>query len=165
VTAEGVVPSPSDGARKLNPRTWFFYIATGITPAMCMYLTGIGSQYLCATRGGDGEYLDGSRNYRLTLPPDIPESRFWSVMLYDRQTRSMLQTEQPMPSLGSQSGTVETNPDGTTDIYFGPTAPEGKAHNWVQTVPGKGYFTILRLYSPEAAFFDKTWRPSEIEPI
>ena len=81
VTAEGVVPSPSDGARKLNPRTWFFYIANGVTPAMCMYLTGVGSQYLCATRGSDGEYLDGSRTYRLTLPPDIPQSRFWSVMV------------------------------------------------------------------------------------
>ena len=165
VTAEGVVPSPSDGARKLNPRTWFFYIATGVTPAMCMYLTGVGSQYLFAARGSDGEYLDGSRNYRLTLPPDIPQSRFWSVMLYDRQTRSMLQTDQPKPDLGSQSGTVETNPDGTTDIYFGPTAPDGKENNWLQTVPDKGFFAILRLYNPEASFFDKTWRPSEIEPI
>jgi hypothetical protein len=165
VTAKGVVPSPSDGARKINARTWFFYIATGITPAMCMYLTGIGSQYLCATRGSDGKYLDGSRNYRLTLPPDIPESRFWSVMLYDNQTRSMLQTDQPKPDLGSQSGTVETNADGSTDVYFGPTAPEGKANNWLQTVSGKGYFAILRLYNPEQAFFDKSWRPSEIEPI
>ena len=165
VTAEGVVPSPSDGARKLNPRTWFFYIATGVTPAMCMYLTGVGSQYLFASRGSDGEYLDGSRNYRLTLPPDIPQSRFWSVMVYDRQTRSMLQTDQPKPDLGSQSGTVETNPDGTTDIYFGPTAPDGKEHNWLQTVPGKGFLAILRLYNPEPHFFDKSWRPSEIEPI
>ncbi|HEV2922221.1 MAG TPA: DUF1214 domain-containing protein, partial [Actinomycetota bacterium] len=165
VTADGVVPSPSDGARKLNPRTWFFYSATGVTPAMCMFLTGVGSQYLCAVRGSDGEYLDGSRNYRLTLPPDIPQSRFWSVMVYDRQTRSMLQTDQPKPDVGSQSGTVETNPDGSTEIYFGPTAPDGKENNWLQTVPGKGFFAILRLYNPEASFFDKTWRPSEIEPI
>ncbi|HVD87518.1 MAG TPA: DUF1214 domain-containing protein, partial [Jatrophihabitantaceae bacterium] len=106
----------------------------------------------------------GSRNYRLTLPPDIPESRFWSVMLYDRQTRSMLQTDQRMPDVVSQSGTVETNADGSTDIYIGPTPPEGKTSNWLQTVPGKGFFTILRLYSPLQPFFDKTWRPSEIEP-
>ena len=165
ITADGPVAAPSDGARKLNPRTWFFYIATGITPAMCMRLTGIGSTYLMATRGSDGEFLDGARNYRLTLPSNIPESRFWSVMAYDNQTRSMLQTDQPKPDVGSQSGTVETNPDGTTEVYFGPTPPDGKEHNWLQTVPGKGYFAILRLYSPEAAFFDKTWRPSEIEPI
>jgi hypothetical protein len=165
IAPDGVVPSPSDGARKLNARTWFFYIATGITPAMCMHLTGMGSQYLAAVRGGDGEYLDGGRSYKLTLPPNVPESRFWSVMLYDRQTRSMLQTGQPKPDAGSQSGTLETNPDGSTDIYFGPTAPEGKERNWIETVPGKGFFAILRLYSPEAAFFDKSWRPSEIEPV
>ena len=164
ITAEGPVAAPSDGARKLSSRTNFFYMATGITPAMCMRLTGIGSQYIYAMRDSEGEYLDGSRNYRLTLPPDIPESRFWSVILYDRQTRSMLQTDQHLPRLGSQSGTVETNPDGSTDIYFGPTAPSGKESNWLQTVPGKGWWTILRLYNPLQPFFDKTWRPSEIEP-
>jgi hypothetical protein len=164
ITADGVVRSPSDGARKLNARIAFFYPYTGITPAMCMRLTGIGSQYVMAMRGGDGEFLDGSRNYRLTLPPDIPESRFWSVMLYDRQTRSMLQTDQRMPDVGSQSGTVDINADGSTDVYIGPTPPEGKTDNWLQTVPGKGFFTILRLYSPLQPFFDKTWRPSEIEP-
>jgi len=164
ITAEGAVPSPSDGARKLNARTAFFYAYTGITPAMCMRLTGIGSQYVFATRGGDGEFLDGARSYRLTLPPGIPESRFWSVMVYDRQTRSMLQTDQPKPDLGSQSGTVETNADGSISIYFGPTPPDGKASNWLQTVSGKGFFVILRLYSPLPSFFDKTWRPSEIEP-
>ena len=164
ITADGPVAAPSDGARKLNSRINFFYMATGITPAMCMRLTGIGSQYIFAMRDSQGAYLDGARNYRLTLPADIPESRFWSVMLYDRQTRSMLQTDQHLPRLGSQSGTVETNPDGSTDIYFGPTAPEGKEHNWLQTVPGKGWWTILRLYNPLQPFFDKSWRPSEIEP-
>ncbi|WIX76848.1 DUF1254 domain-containing protein [Amycolatopsis carbonis] len=165
VTADGVVPGPTDGARKLNARTAFFYPYTGITPAMCMRLTGIGSQYIMTMRDGAGEYFDGGRSYRLTLPPDIPENRFWSVMVYDRQTRSMLQTDQAKPAVGSQSGTVETNPDGSTDVYIGPTPPDGKTGNWLQTVPGKGFFAILRLYSPLQPFFDKTWRPSEIEPM
>ena len=165
ITANGVVRSTSDGARKLNSRTNFFYMATGITPAMCMRLTGIGSQYVFAMRDSNGDYFDGARNYRLTLPPDVPESRFWSLLMYDRQTRSMLQTDQHLPRLGSQSGTVETNPDGSTDIYFGPTAPDGKENNWLQTVPGKGWWTILRLYNPLQPFFDKTWQPGEIEPI
>ena len=165
ITADGPVAVPSDGARKLNARTNFFYMATGITPAMCMNLTGIGSQYIFAMRDSEGTYFDGARNYHLTLPADVPESRFWSLLLYDRQTRSMLQTDQHLPRLGSQSGTVETNPDGSIDIYFGPTAPEGKADNWLQTVPGKGWWTILRLYNPLQPFFDKTWRPGEIEPI
>jgi hypothetical protein len=165
ITPNGVEQSPSDGARKHNARIAFFYTYTGVTPAMCMRLTGIGSQYVFATRDARGDYLDGARSYRITLPPDIPESRFWSVMAYDRQTRSMLQTDQAMPDLGSQSGTVETNSDGSTDIYFGPTAPKGKETNWLQTRAGKGWFPILRLYNPEAAFFDKSWRPSEIEPV
>jgi len=165
ITREGVVPSATNGARKLNARIAFFYPYTGITPAMCMRLTGIGSQYLWAMRDANGAFLDGSRNYRLTLPPEIPQSRFWSVMLYDRQTRSMLKTGQPKPDIGSQAGTVKENADGSTDVYFGPTAPEGHSDNWLQTDPEKGYFVILRLYSPEKAFFDKTWQPSEIEPV
>ena len=165
ITAEGPVMAPSDGARKLGPHTNFFYMATGITPAMCMRLTGIGSQYIYAMRDSEGEYLDGGRTYRVTLPPDIPESRFWSIIIYDRQTRSMLQTDQHLPRLGSQSRTVETNSDGSTDIYFGPTAPEGKTNNWLQTIPGRGWWPILRLYNPLQPFFDKTWRPGEIEPI
>jgi hypothetical protein len=112
LTADGAVTGPSDGARKLNARTAFFYPYTGITPAMCMRLPGLGSQYLIAMHERDSEYLDGARSYRLILPPGIPENRFWSVLLYDNQTRSMLQTDQPRPDLGSQSGTVKTNPDG-----------------------------------------------------
>jgi hypothetical protein len=166
ITADGpVAAGPSDGARKLGSHTNFFYMATGVTPAMCMRLTGIGSQYIYAMRDGEGNYLDGGRNYRLTLPADIPESRFWSVILYDRQTRSMLRTDQRHPSLGSQSGTVQTNPDGTTDVYFGPVAPEGKESNWLHTLPGKGWWTVLRLYNPLQSFFDKTWQPSEIEAL
>jgi hypothetical protein len=87
-------------------------------------------------------------------------------MLYDNQTRSMLQTGQPRPDVGSQSGTVQANPDGSTDIYIGPTAPGGVPEaNWLQTVPDKGFFAVLRLYNPLPVFFDKSWRPSEIEPI
>jgi hypothetical protein len=164
ITPKGVVHSPSDGARKLNARIAWFYPYTGITPAMCMRLPGMGSQYLVAMRDASGKFLDGGRHYRLTLPPDIPEDRFWSVMPYDRQTRSMLQTDQKRPDLGSQSGKVETNTDGSTTIHFGPTAPDGMANNSLQTVPGKGYFVILRLYNPLQPFFAKTWRPSEIEP-
>lgn len=165
ITAHGVVPVPSDGARKLNSRTAFFYPYTGITPAMCMRVTGIGSQYVMAMRDGDGAFLHGSRAYRLTLPPDIPHARFWSFMLYDTQTRSMLQTEQRMPDIGSQSGGITTNPDGSTEIIIGPDAPADASTNWLQTDPNRGFFSILRLYSPLESFFDKTWRPSEIEPI
>ena len=92
VTPEGIKPFPPTGARRLNLRTLFFYGYSGITPAMCMRLTNLGSQYLVAFKDADGRYFDGARSYTVTLPADIPEARFWSLTLYDNQTRSMLQT-------------------------------------------------------------------------
>ena len=102
---------------------------------------------------------------RLPLTPAEVErgERLGAVLRRARGTRSMLQTDQRKPDVGSQSPSVETNTDGTTDVYFGPQAPPGKEGNWIQTVPGKGFFAILRLYSPLKSFFDRTWRPSEIE--
>ncbi len=87
-------------------------------------------------------------------------------MIYDPQTRSLLQTPRTLsPSLSSQSGDVQPNADGSYTVYFGPEAPEGKETNWIQTVPGKGWFTILRLYGPLEPRFDKTWKPGEIEIV
>jgi hypothetical protein len=55
------------------------------------------------------------------------------------------------------------NQDGSVDVYFGPKAPSGKENNWIQTIPDKGWFMILRLYGPLDPWFNKTWRPGEIE--
>jgi len=163
-----------DGVRNLDGRTTFFYFATGITPAMEAQTVGEGSQYAVAAKDVDGNWLDGSKNYKLTLPANIPHDNFWSFTNYDSQTRSMQQTDYKYPAIGSgkgfpaagnQNGPVQQNADGTTTVYFGPEAPEGKASNWIQTVPGRGWFTILRLYSPQQPWFDKTWRPGEIEPV
>ncbi|NCG03507.1 MAG: DUF1214 domain-containing protein, partial [Actinomycetales bacterium] len=57
-----------------------------------------------------------------------------------------------------------TDPDGSVLLTIGPQRPSEGAGNWIQTRPGKGWFAILRLYGPEEAWFDKTWRPGEIEP-
>ena len=167
VTEDGIEPFPATGARKLHSRTSFLYAATGVTPAMCMRLTGIGSQYLMTVKDADGNRLDGARSYRMNLPPDIPAARFWSITLYDNQTRSMLETPQRFPRAGSQSyptPAASANEDGSTTITFGPERPEDSPEgNWIQTIEGKGWFPILRLYSPLEPFFDKSWRPSEIE--
>jgi hypothetical protein len=165
VTPEGIRPYPATGARKLNARTNFYYYATGDSPAMCMRLTGIGSQYLWAMTDGDGTYLDGAEHYTVTLPDDIPAARFWSLTAYDNQTRSMLQTDQRFPRAGSQSfptPAAQAGDDGTTTIHFSPERPDDvAAGNWIQTVPGKGWNVILRLYSPLPSFFDQSWRPGE----
>jgi hypothetical protein len=87
------------------------------------------------------------------------------VVVYDPQTRSELQTDQAFPSKQSQRDKLITNEYGSIDLYFGPKAPAGKEANWTQTVPGKGWFSLLRLYSPTEEWFDKTWRPGEIERV
>src|SRR5262245_22523761 len=152
-----------DGVRLLDARTFFFFYATGITPAMAAKMVGVGSQYAAAFVDSKGKPLDGGKNYKLHLPPNIPAKDFWSILLYDNQTRSMLQTDEPHPSIGSQEKGIVVNPDTSVDIYFGPKPPAGKESNWVQTVPGKGWNTLLRLYGPLEPWFDKTWRPGESE--
>jgi hypothetical protein len=157
ITREGVKQYASDGARKLNARTWFFYLATGITPAMCMRLENVGSQYLAV-------YLDNN-----DIPPNIPAARFWSFTVYDNQSRSMLETPQGYPRAGSQSypsPAAKANADGSTTVYFGPTQPNGVDRgNWIQTMPGKGWCALFRLYSPLKSFFDKSWRIGEVELV
>ena len=136
---------------------------------MSMRLTGIGSQYLFVTTDSEKNYFDGVKTYKVTLPKDIPQANFWSLTVYDNQTRSMLDTPQRYPRAGSQSfpsPAAEADADGSTTVYFGPTQPDGvKRGNWIQTMSGKGGFTILRLYSPLEPFFTKEWRPSEIELV
>lgn len=169
ITKEGVKPYASDGARKLNAKIWFFYLATGVSPAMCMRMENVGSQYLCAFYDNKNIPFDGNKTYKVTLPANIPAARFWSFTVYDNQTRSFLETPQLYPRAGSQSypsPAAKANPDGTTTVYFGPKQPIAvERGNWIQTMPGKGWFTILRLYSPLKSFFDKSWRAGEIEEV
>jgi hypothetical protein len=169
ITREGAKPFPPTGYRTLDARTNFFYGITGITPGMAMRLTGIGSQYLLASLDANKQYFDGSKTYKVTLPKGIPEANFWSITVYDNMSRSMLDTPQRYPRAGSQSypsPAAEPNADGSTTVYFGPKQPDGvKRGNWIQTMPDKGWLVILRLYSPLEPFFDKSWRPSEIELV
>jgi hypothetical protein len=170
ITAEGFFkPFPPTGARTLDSKTAFYYAYTLDSPGMIMRLPKVGSQYLMGFVDADKNYLDGGKTYKVTLPKGIPAAAFWSFTLYDNQTRSMLDTPQRYPRAGSQSyptPAAEAEADGSTTIYFGPNQPEGlKRGNWIQTMPGKGWFTLLRLYSPLESFFTKEWRLSEIELV
>ena len=130
-----------------------------------MRLTGIGSQYLIAMRDADGEFLDGARDYRLTLPAGHPgEPLLVGDPLRPPDPLDAADRPADAPASAASPAPSRPNPDGSTDLYFGPHGAGRQEHNWLQTVPGKGWFVILRLYSPLQPFFDKTWRPSEIEP-
>ena len=123
ITPEGAKPFPPTGYRQLDARRWYFYGVTGITPAMAMRVTGIGSQYLFAMLDADKNYFDGAKTYKVTLPKDIPEANFWSLTLYDNMTRSMLDTPQRYPRAGSQSypsPAAEAERDGSTTVTLDP---------------------------------------------
>ncbi len=150
-----------EGGRYLDARTLFFYQATVNTPAMVLKMIGKGSQYAGCAVDSNGNYLDGSKSYTLTIPKDVPAKDFWSIVVYDPQTRSELQTGQRFPSKNNKKAGLVENLDGSVDLYFGPTAPKGHEGNWIETVPGKGFFAYLRLYGPLDPWFDKTWRPGD----
>ncbi|MCP4795600.1 MAG: DUF1254 domain-containing protein, partial [Phycisphaeraceae bacterium] len=138
--------------------------ATVNTPAMALKMPGVGSQYALISTDSEGDYLDGSKNYTLRIPPDVPAKNFWSFVVYDPQTRSELQSGQLLPSKNSVRDSMKENADGSVTLYFGPESPKGvNATNWIQTVPGKGWFALLRLYGPLEPWFEKTWRPGDIE--
>jgi hypothetical protein len=162
-------PFPPTGARTLDSRTAFYYAYTLDSPAMIMRIPDVGSQYLIAFLDPNGDPFDGAKTYKVALPKDIPARAFWSFTLYDNQTRSMLQTPQKYPRAGSQSypsPAAAAAADGTTTVWFAPEQPDGVARgNWVQTDPEKGWFAILRLYSPLPPFFTKEWRAGEIELV
>lgn len=153
------------GGRNLDARSYFFYVATVNTPAMVLKMVGKGSQYGLCAKDGNGEFLHGNRSYKLNIPADVPAEDFWSIVAYDPQTRSELQTSQPFPSRNNKKDDLVANADGSVDIYFGLAAPDGFEENWIETIPGKGWFIALRLYGPLEPWFDQTWRPGEIRPI
>ena len=143
--------------------TFYYFLAILVTPAMEEKMIGKGSQYAWTARDANGNPLDGGKNYKLHMPPNVPVKDFWSVILYSNQTRSMIQTDQRFPSVSSQTKGLQVNADGSIDIYFGPKSPPGKETNWVQTVPGRGWTPVLRMYGALEPWFNKTWRPGDIE--
>ena len=151
--------------------------ATGITPAMAFAKPGTGSAYAYAARDSMGRYLDGarptkslcqsldgSRNYRLKVPPNAPVTQFWSATIQEDKNGVFMDVAGRV-SLASTGEGVVKNPDGSLDVYFGPTAPEGHESNWVQTAADKHWFILFRFYGPQRPVFDKSWRLGDIEAL
>lgn len=153
------------GVAYLDAAAFFYFYATGVTPAMEAKMVGQGSQYAVGLLDSEGNPLDGGKTYRLRVSPNAPVKDFWSAIVYDNQTRSMLQTDQAFPQVSSLDKGLVVNQDGSVNVYFGPKAPSGMEQNWIQTIPGKGWNMLFRLYGPLEPWFDKTWKLSEIEPV
>jgi hypothetical protein len=153
----------NNGERVLDDRIFFHYLATGITPAMAAPKVGSGSVYEFTAQDSTGEYLDGGKTYSVTLPGPVPVNNFWSFMVYSGQHRSMLETDQKLAGLDSNNPSVKPNADGSYTMWFGPKAPEGHEGNWIQTMPGKSFNVLLRLYGPLQPWFDQSWKPGDFE--
>jgi hypothetical protein len=153
----------ADTFNYVDPRTGFFTFAYSASPGMAVNMENVGAKYPTAYVDSKGDFLNGARSYKLNLPKDVPAKLFWSVTIYDAVTAAGVDNGQPFPSVNTMDKPVQ-NADGSTDLYFGPTSP-GSGRNWLQTLPNKGYFVVLRLYGPEKAFFDKAWKPSDLERV
>lgn len=150
---------------QLDERTDYFYEAVTTTNGMVSKTPGVGQAYLGAYElAADGSRLDGGENYRLHVPPNAPAKQFWSVTLYDVDTRSFIVTKELIADRSSRMDLIK-NADGSVDIYMGPKPPEGFEKNWIPTVPGRGWFTLFRLYAPTEAYFDKSWPLPSIERV
>jgi hypothetical protein len=124
-----------------------------------------GSLYWLGLRDSTGATLDGAKSYKLTVPQPVPGKLFWSVTVYDTDTRSQVQTDQGKAALRSMFELKDVSKTQPTDLYFGPTAPQGHENQWIKTIPGKGWFVYFRVYGPEQAAFDGSWKPSDFEQV
>ena len=155
----------NNGELVQDDRTMMLFFATGITPSMVLPKVGTGSVYEITAKDSNGVYLDGDKNYKVTLPAPIPINNFWSFMINDAQTRSILETDQKSGGIDSNKKGLVKNSDGSVTVYFGPTPPKGHESNWGQTIAGKGYTILLRLYGPLQPWYDRTWIPGDMELI
>ena len=142
----------------------YTYEAIGTNKAMATQIPGVGQAYLGAYKDSKGNWLDGNKNYKLHIPPNPPAKQFWSVTLYDVDTRCLINNEQQIADRSSRMDLL-TNKDGSVDLYFSPEAPVGKEKNWIPTVPGKGWFTYFRLYAPTEPYFERSWKLPDIEKV
>ena len=148
----------------LEAREKWFYQAIGASPAMFRRDAQAGSLYWLGLRDKQGAYLDGGSQYKLSVPLPVPGKLFWSVTVYDTQTRSQVQTDQQKAALRSLFELKDASGK-SADLYFGPTAPQGNEHRWIKTLPGRGWFAYFRIYGPQAAAFDDSWRPGDFEAM
>jgi len=155
------------GATQIEPRMSFMYQAITTADAMVLELVGKGSKYVGTYRDADENFLIGSNSYHLNIPADVPAENFWSIVVYDAETRSMINNGvQPLPAIRSlDSDKLIQNEDGSYDVYFGPEAPEGYENNWVKTNEGDGFFIYMRFYSPTEAYYDKSWQLPMVEKL
>ncbi len=157
----------TDSYVDLEAREKWFYQAQIESPAMFARAPGAGSLYWFSAHDSTGAYLDGGRSYRLTVPLPVPNRLFWSITVYDAETRTEIVTDQHQAALRSL---IELTPEVLADasqvgLHFGPEQPPNTNGRWIKTIPGRGWFVYFRIYGPDAPAFDGTWQLPDFEPL
>ena len=124
---------------------------------------GAGQFYLINIKDKNGQSYDGSRTYRLHVPPNVPIEQYWSLTDYDRETHSLIKNVD-RASRASNAADVKKNADGSIDLYVGPKPPAEQESNWIPTDPARKFELMFRLYGPKKEFFDKVWTLPDLEP-
>ena len=137
---------------------WFFFT---MYPAVLDEHAG--TVYLAPIADNTGKPIEAGKTYKVRIPKDVPAGQFWSLTVYERATWAFIQN--PLDRAGLDSFAMDKmkkNPDGSVDVYFGPKAPNGLESNWIPT-EGKEPYVWLRLYGPEQAFWNKTFKMPDVE--
>ena len=116
--------------RDLLASDHFYFAGWGMSAAIGRREVGPGSIYFTALKDSTGTYLDGGANYTLSIPGPVPASLFWSVTVYDSETRTIVDTQLGRGAIRTMFENPQANSDGLFDLYFGPDAPEGKENHW-----------------------------------
>lgn len=165
----GLIPDRENFVSKsgldMDARDRWFAQAIVTSPAMFKHSEGAGSLYWLGVKDNKDKYLDGSKTYKLTVPGPVPAKLFWSVTLYDTQTRSFLETDQNRSALRSLFELKNMSPTASYDLYFGPKAPIGKENQWIQTDPDRAWFAYFRIYGPGKEAFNGSWKPGDFEEV
>jgi hypothetical protein len=159
------ISQESEFYTQLDERAAWFYEATATSAGMVTKTPGVGSVYLGTYKDKDGDWLDGAKSYRLRVPANAPVKQFWSLTIYDVDTRAVIQNKEQIADRSSRQPDLVKNADGSVDLYVGQKAPAGFEKNWIPTAPGKAWFPYFRLYAPTEAHFDRTWILPDFEKV
>jgi hypothetical protein len=163
-----MVPAYNDkdgDIEQMYKRSAFTWEAVSRGQAYYLEMPGLGQQYRTGYKDADGNHFEGSKHYAFTMPPNPPAKIFWSIVVYDVNTRTMILNETGVPIISGR-----TNPkqeaDGSVVMHFSPEIPKGvETSNWIQTNPKESWFLYLRFYGPTEAYFDETYPLEDVKLV
>jgi hypothetical protein len=150
---------------QLDERADYFYKAVTAAGGMVSTTPGVGSAYLGAYKDKNDRWFDGSKTYRLRVPPNPPAKNFWSLTIYDTYNRVQLDAPTQVADISSRKETLRRNDDGSVDLYVAPKPLKGWENNWIEAIPGKAWFAYFRFYGPTEGYFNRSYALPDFEEM